>query len=1142
MSNLYKEYLVKRLFTTLFLLLMLTTSVFSQVEVSTRLQQALADANPNDYIRTLVLLRDQVDVAAMDAQFYAERASIQRRAYEVITLLQEKANSTQVNLLNFLQEKSTNGDVFQYQSFWISNMVMVEAKPHIINELTSRLDLVEMDLDGLLELDRPVEASDGEVEGTESVEPGIKIINADQLWALGITGQGRLVMGHDTGVHPNHPALNHKWRGNHVPANQAWIDPGGGTTTPNDCDGHGSHTVGTMVGRSLTTADTVGVAIDAEWIAAKTICTSPHTSNSIAAFQWALNPDGNPGTINDMPDVISCSWWDPNVTNQCDPSNIYRTTLTALETAGIAVVFSAGNSGPGASTITAPKNINANETLIFSVGAIDGASYLGGNNNPIASFSSRGPSTCGGTGSLLIKPEVSAPGVSVRSSGTSTGYNSLSGTSMAAPHVAGAIALLKQVAPQMTGKQIMEALYYTAKDLGTAGEDNNYGMGLIDVYAAYLTLGEPDSTAPDPITDLTVISPTSNSLTLQWTVPYDSTVNGITGYAMRYALSPITDTIAFNNATPLTYTGTPDTIGGTETYFVDGLDFNTTYYFSVRSRDMWGNWSDLSNPASGTTWIAPQISVNPLSIGHVMTPQMEITDTVTISNITGSPSTLDFSVMLDNNTFPGGLVDAKLVPNSSGGAEQKGDDMKDDQPDTYGVSLEGSGGPDAFGYEWIDSNEPNGPQYVWEDIVSTGTLVTNWIATGTFDPKDEGYAGPFPLGFNFKFYGETKTQIYVSSNGILHFSPLTANIITNASIPSTAHPNDYISPFWDDLDGRTQGTVHYKQDGNRFIIQFTNWQRYSATGSLTFQVVLYNSGRIMFYYNNMNATLASATVGIENSTGTIGLQVAYNAAYVANGLAVKISADPDWVTNTLSGGTIYNGNSVDVVLTLRSEDFPLGSYSMDLIVNSNDPLNPTVTVPITMELVIPVELSSLSVAADRNNVVLNWTTATETNNSGFVVERKLSTAAEWTQAGFVTGKGTTTDISSYSFTDKSLNVGKYSYRLKQIDLDGTFEYSSVIEVDVTAPQEYTLYQNYPNPFNPATTIEYSLPVKSNVTISIYTALGELVKTLVNDAVEAGYQKATFDASNLPSGTYIYQIRATSEGKTFVDSKKMMLIK
>ncbi len=1122
---------------------MLTTVAFSQVEVSTRLQQALADANPNDYIRTLVLLRDQVDIASMDVQFYAERATIQRRAYEVITSLQEKAASTQVNLLNYLQEKSVNGDVFQYQSFWISNMVMVEAKPHIINELTTRLDLVEMDLDGLLELDRPVWASEGEVEGTETTEPGLRIINAHLLWQMGITGQGRLVMGHDTGVHPNHPALNHKWRGNHVPANQAWIDPGGGTTTPNDCEGHGSHTVGTMVGRSLTTPDTIGVAIDAQWIAAKTICTSPHTSNSIAAFQWALNPDGNPGTINDMPDAINCSWRDPNVTSECDPSNIYRTTLLALEAAGIAVVFSAGNSGPNASTITAPKNINVNNTVIFSVGAIDGASYLGGNNNPIASFSSRGPSTCGGTGSLLIKPEVSAPGVSVRSSGTATGYNSLSGTSMAAPHVAGAVALLKQVAPQMTGKQILEALYYTAKDLGVAGEDNTYGMGLIDVYAAYLTLGEPDSTAPDPITDLTVINPTSNSLTLQWTVPYDSTVNGITGYAIRRSLSPITDTIAFNNATPVPFVGTPDTIGATQTLFIGGLDFNTTYYFSIRSRDMWGNWSDLSNSANGTTWIAPQISVSPTSLMHVMLPQMVVTDTVKISNITTSPSTLDFTVMLDNNTFPGRLVEAVVVPNPISSNNEEGEDeVKDDKKDTYGVSLEGQGGPDPFGYSWIDSNEPNGPQYVWENIVSTGTQVTNWIATGTFDPKDEGYAGPFPLGFNFKFYGVTKTQVYISSNGFLHFAPLTANSFTNVAIPNSAAPNEIICPFWDDLDGRNQGTVHYKQDGNRFIVQYTNWQRYPNLGSLTFQVVLYNTGRIMFYYNNMNATLNSATVGIENATGTVGLQVVYNANYVSNGLAVKISADPDWVSNNVTSGRIYNGNSVDVVLTFRSEDFPFGNYSMDLIVNSNDPVNPTVTVPISMELVIPVELSSLSAVTDRNNVIINWTTATETNNSGFVVERKLSTAGEWAEAGFVSGKGTTTQTSAYSFTDKNLSVGKYSFRLKQIDFDGTFEYSSIVEVDVTAPQEYALYQNYPNPFNPATTIEYSLPVKSNVTISIYTTLGELVKTLVNEAVEAGYQKAAFDASNLPSGTYIYQIRATSEGKTFVDSKKMMLIK
>ena len=451
------------------------------------------------------------------------------------------------------------------------------------------MDVAEIDLDAILELDRPEVVKDY-IDGIESVEPGVKIINAHLLWAQGITGQGRIVMNIDTGVHPNHPALNFKWRGNHVPVGQAWFDPSG-TTVPSDCDGHGTHTMGTMNGWSPTTGDTVGVAPDAEWIAAKTICSSPHTSNSVAAFQWAMNPDGNPLTISDMPDAISNSWYDPDVTNEC--SGIYKTTLDAVEAAGIAVVFSAGNSGPGASTITKPKNLSTNEVNIFCTAAIDGAQYIGGNTNPIASFSSRGPSTCGGTGSLLIKPEVSAPGVSVRSSGSATGYTVLSGTSMASPHIAGAVALLKQFAPNLTGRQILEALYNTAIDLGAAGEDNNYGKGLIDVYAAFLSLGTPDTTAPDPITDLSVGSATSNSLTLQWTVPYDSSMNGVRGYDIRYSTAPITDTTAFNNAMQLPYTAMPDTAGATETYLVEGLNFATPYYFSIKSKDVWSNWSAL---------------------------------------------------------------------------------------------------------------------------------------------------------------------------------------------------------------------------------------------------------------------------------------------------------------------------------------------------------------------------------------------------------------------------------------------------------------------------------------------------------------------------------------------------------------------
>ncbi|GMU96789.1 S8 family serine peptidase [Ignavibacterium album] len=1127
---------MKKLALFLFVFIAFIATSLAQVEVSSRLQQAIQEAGPDDYVRALVLLRDQVDLLALDQRLYHEKATLERRAYEVITALQRKAQETQPNLLNYLQTKESAGEVFQYQSFWVSNLVMVEAKPSVLLELTTRLDVAQMDLDAILELDKPEVVSEGDVEGHESVELGLRVIKADQLWAMGITGQGRLLMNIDTGVYPNHPALQHKWRGNHVPSNQAWFDPGGGTTTPNDCDGHGSHTMGTMVGRSLTTPDTVGVAIDAEWIAAKTICSSPHTSNSIAAFQWAMNPDGNPSTIDDMPDAISNSWYDPDVTNEC--SGIYKTTLDAVEAVGIAVVFSAGNNGPGASTITKPKNINTNEVNIFCVAAIDAALYSGGNNNPIASFSSRGPSTCGGTGSLLIKPEVSAPGVNVRSSGTATGYNLLSGTSMASPHVAGAIALLKQFAPTLTGQQIKFALYNTAIDLGAAGEDNNYGTGLIDLVAAMMSLGTPDSVPPTTITDLSVTNPTSNSLRLTWTAPLDTSMGGVTQYDVRWSLSPITDTTSFYAASPLTYPGVPGAPGTPQELIVSGLNFNTTYYFAIRSRDAWGNWSDVSNSPSGTTLAAPVISVNPTSIQKILERNTTVIDSVIISNVSTSPSTLDFTVTLENNTFPSEAVDIKLVPKNPAIVEGNPDDLKGRDKELKGMSIEGQGGPDIFGYRWIDSDEPNGPQYVWNDISTNPSAVqiTSW--TGTLD---DGYT-TVPLGMTFPFYGNNYTQGYLSTNGFLSFNALTSSYFTNGTIPNTSLPNNVIAPFWDDLDGRTQGTVHYLQEPGKFTIQYTNWQKYSGTGSLTFQLVLYSSGKIMYYYNNMNAVLTSATVGIENSTGTDGLQIVYNANYVHNNMAVKIEAAPEWLVNNIFSGTVYNGNSMAVQLTFKTEDYPLGQYSMDMVIQSNDPLTPSVTVPIQMEIVIPVELTSLSAKTDRDNVIIEWQTATETNNQGFEIQRKVKGVESWTSAGYVSGKGTTTERQTYQYIDKQLRAGKYLYRLKQIDLDGTTEYSQEIEVEVAVPEEYVLYQNYPNPFNPSTTIEFSLPEKSEVVLSIYNSLGEKVRELVNGSMEAGYQRVVFDARELPSGTYVYQINAKGSTKSFIQSKKMTLVK
>ena len=199
--------------------------------------------------------------------------------------------------------------------------------------------------------------------------------------------------------------------------------------------------------------------------------------------------------------------------------------------------------------------------------------------------------------------------------------------------------------------------------------------------------------------------------------------------------------------------------------------------------------------------------------------------------------------------------------------------------------------------------------------------------------------------------------------------------------------------------------------------------------------------------------------------------------------------------------------------------------------------------------VIPVELLSFSAYVDGAKVNLSWSTATETNNHGFEIEKKqvinqqTSTGgsvnnAEWSKIAFVQGRGTTTEKSYYSFLDDSHAQGKYFYRLKQIDHDGTFEYSNEIEVEIGNPINFALEQNYPNPFNPTTTIKFAIPVSGNIILSIFNSIGEKVETLHNGFLESGYHKLDWNASSYSSGIYFYRL----EAENFNSVKKMILIK
>ena len=191
---------------------------------------------------------------------------------------------------------------------------------------------------------------------------------------------------------------------------------------------------------------------------------------------------------------------------------------------------------------------------------------------------------------------------------------------------------------------------------------------------------------------------------------------------------------------------------------------------------------------------------------------------------------------------------------------------------------------------------------------------------------------------------------------------------------------------------------------------------------------------------------------------------------------------------------------------------------------------------------IPVELTSFTANVVGSSVELNWTTATELNNSGFEIERSEDNVS-FEKIGFVPGFGTTTETKSYTYSDQSVNSGTYYYRLKQIDFDGSFDYSGVVEVDVTLPSVFALEQNYPNPFNPSTSIQFSLPVDAQVTIGVYNLVGEKVAEVASGNFAAGSHKVTFNASTLTSGIYFYQLDATgNDGKTFSSVKKMALLK
>lgn len=446
------------------------------------LEAALRE-QPREYYKVYLLLADQVDVRTLHKRWDASRMPISERASVLLPLLREKAAVSQAPLLDDLR-RMKGVKTESIRSFWAVNAVFLEATAPALQILSRRNDLEQIGLD------MPVYVHDLEANcgapllpaSPDGIEPGLAAINAPRMWREGYTGYGRKGYVIDTGQDPEHPALRNQFAFQNLPLAEVWA----GSGEADYCDSHGSHVTGSMVGLDRLNRDTIGVAFNAMWMGGPSNlggfsdCVSnpnPTFQNTIFNLQWALDPDGNPNTTDDIPDVINNSWGGGQTCGQSQ--SVYTPLFTSFDALGIAVIFSAGNAGPGSSTVSAPGHLNLDGINIFTVGNIN----AGNSTFPINPSSSRGPSPCDGS----IKPEVVAPGTNVRSA-VPGGYSLISGTSMASPHVAGAVLLLKEAFPNLPGKTLLDALYQTATDLGDDGEDNVYGRGIIDVWAAYLYL------------------------------------------------------------------------------------------------------------------------------------------------------------------------------------------------------------------------------------------------------------------------------------------------------------------------------------------------------------------------------------------------------------------------------------------------------------------------------------------------------------------------------------------------------------------------------------------------------------------------------------------------------------------------------
>ncbi|MGW4389633.1 S8 family serine peptidase [Streptomyces sp. NPDC004685] len=794
-----------------------------------------------------ITLKSEADLSGAKKQkTHAKKATA---AYKE---LRAHADDSQASLRSFLDKKKVG-----HKDYWIANTIQVTGDKTLVDELAKRSDVASIvkersfKVDDDVTSDKKVTTSRTKAAGTDSSadgagdttpEWGVADVKADQVWdQYKDRGEGIVIANVDTGVQYDHPDLVKQYRGNNGDGtftnDYNFYDPSGncGTSgTPCDNQGHGTHTMGTMVG-----ANGIGVAPNAKWIAAKG-CESDQCSeeNLLAAGQWILAPTDHNGQ-NPRPDlapnIVNNSWGQKESTTP-----FYEDIIDAWNSAGIFEAFAAGNDGDGTTCSTAhPPGA---QVSTYAVGAYDSA-------GKIAGFSGFGPSPVDGS----AKPNIAAPGVNVQSTYPGSKYATESGTSMATPHLAGAVALLWSAAPSLIGNidETRKLLGEGARDVddthcgGTAGMNNVWGEGKLDILSS---IDKAPHTAVDvtgKITDKDTGAAVSG-VTVKATGA-DGTHTVTTGPSGAYKLS----------LTPGTYDFTISGYGYADKT-VSGVELTTG---NPLAQDI----ALTALPVHKVSGTVLDVAGKPLAKATV-----EVTGTPVASVTTGTTGTFTLPKVAEGTYTLKVTPAAPVLCNGEYTAE-----LKVDGDETRTVQLpnrtDNSGNSCAPAtYSWISGS-------------------SKVSLSGDEDAKTVSL--PFPVSF----YGVKYTSAAVTTDGLINFLSPRIGDYANEALPTEAQPNGIVAPFWDDLTLDKKSSVQTATTGKtgsrKFAVVWNN-VLFADGGSnrATFEAVFDEAtGAITFQYQSVAGKGASATVGIENQAGTDALQYSYDQAVLTNGSAIRIA-------------------------------------------------------------------------------------------------------------------------------------------------------------------------------------------------------------------------------------------------------------